>query len=85
MPEIVNSDQGSQYTSALWTQYLEQKGISISIYGKGRAWDNVWIEPIWKLLKYDYIYLNPVDDGFELLNRVQIHHRLLPSKSTSYH
>jgi putative transposase len=43
-PEIVNSDQGSQYTSALWTQYLEQEGIRISMDGKGRALDNVWIE-----------------------------------------
>jgi putative transposase len=40
-PEIVNSDQGSQYTSALWTQYLEQEGIKISMDGKGRALDNV--------------------------------------------
>ena len=43
-PEIVNSDQGSQYTSALWTQYLEQLGIKISMDGKGRALDNIWIE-----------------------------------------
>ena len=41
-PEIINSDQGSQYTSALWTQYLEQQGIQISMDGKGRALDNVW-------------------------------------------
>ena len=72
-PEIVNSDQGSQYTSALWTQYLEQQGISISMDGKGRALDNVWIERFWKSLKYDYIYLNPVDDGFELYGGVQNH------------
>ena len=43
-PEIVNSDQGSQYTSAMWTQFLEQHGIKISMDGKGRALDNVWIE-----------------------------------------
>ena len=72
-PEIVNSDQGCQYTSALWTQYLEQQGISISMDGKGRALDNVWIERFWKSLKYDYIYLNPVDDGFELYGGVQNH------------
>lgn len=69
-PEIVNSDQGSQYTSALWTQYLEQQGISISMDGKGLTLDNVWIERFWKSLKYDYIYLNPVDDGFELYGGV---------------
>ena len=43
-PEILNSDQGCQYTSAIWTQYLEQQGIQISMDGKGRALDNVWIE-----------------------------------------
>jgi putative transposase len=72
-PEIVNSDQGSQYTSALWTQYLEEQGILISMDGKGRALDNVWIERFWKSLKYDYIYLHPVDDGFELAGGVQNH------------
>lgn len=72
-PEIINSDQGSQYTSALWTQYLEQQGIQISMDGKGRALDNVWIERFWKSLKYDYIFLNPADDGLELLEGVQRH------------
>jgi len=72
-PEIINSDQGSQYTSALWTQYLEKKGIKISMDGKGRATDNAWIERFWKSIKYDYIYLNPCDDGFELFEGVQIH------------
>lgn len=72
-PEIVNSDQGSQYTSAMWTQYLEQQGINISMDGKGRALDNVWIERFWKSLKYDHVYLNPADDGFELYEGVQNH------------
>jgi putative transposase len=64
-PEIVNSDQGSQYTSAAWLQYLEQESIQVSMDGKGRATDNVWIERFWKSLKYDYVYLNPAEDGFE--------------------
>lgn len=72
-PEIINSDQGTQYTSALWTQYLEQQQIKISMDGKGRALDNVWIERFWKSLKYDYIYLNPAEDGFELYEGVQNH------------
>lgn len=72
-PEIVNSDQGSQYTSTLWTHYLEQQGIQISMDGKGRALDNVWIERFWKSLKYDYIFLHPADDGFELFEGVQNH------------
>jgi putative transposase len=72
-PEIINSDQGSQYTSALWTQYVEAEGIRVSMDGKGRALDNVWIERFWKSLKYDYIYLNPADDGLELYEGVQDH------------
>ena len=70
---ILNSDQGTQYTSALWTQYLEQQQIQISMDGKGRALDNVWIERFWKSLKYDYIYLNPAEDGCELYEGVQNH------------
>lgn len=72
-PEILNSDQGSQYTSALWTQYLESQGIRISMDGKGRALDNIWIERFWKSIKYNYIYLNPADDGLELYGGVQAH------------
>lgn len=72
-PKIINSDQGSQFTSAMWTQYLESEDILISMDGKGRATDNVWIERFWKSLKYDYIYLNPCDNGFELFEGVQNH------------
>jgi putative transposase len=72
-PEIINSDQGSQYTSFDWTNALERAEIKISMDGKGRAKDNTWIERFWKTLKYDYVYLNPCDDGFELLGGVQNH------------
>jgi putative transposase len=72
-PEIINSDQGCQYTSAMWTQYLEENNIQISMDGKGRALDNVWIERFWKSLKYDHVYLHPAEDGFELYEGVQNH------------
>jgi len=72
-PEIVNSDQGSQYTSALWIEYLEKEEIKVSMDGKGRALDNVYIERFWKSIKYDYVYLNPCDDGFELAKGIQNH------------
>ena len=49
-PDIVNSDQGSQFTSALWTQTLEDLMIKISMDGKGRAIDNRWIERFWRTL-----------------------------------
>ncbi len=72
-PEIINTDQGSQYTSAMWTQYLEKLGIRISMDGKGRATDNIWIERFWKSFKNDFVYLNPCDDGFELFGGAQNH------------
>jgi putative transposase len=70
-PEILNSDQGSQYTSFAWTNYLEKENIKISMDGKGRATDNIWIERFWKSIKYNYIYLNPCDNGLELFEGVQ--------------
>jgi putative transposase len=65
-PEIVNSDQGSQFTCELWISYLESQGIKISMDGKGRALDNIFIERLWRSVKYDYVYLNPANDGNEL-------------------
>lgn len=70
-PEIINSDQGSQYTSHAWTTYLETENIKISMDGKGRATDNIWIERFWKNIKYNYIYLNPSDTGLELFKGLQ--------------
>ena len=67
-PEIVNSDQGSQFTSALWIDYLEDKKnkIRISMDGRGRALDNIFIERFWRTVKYDYVYLQPAENGQEL-------------------
>jgi putative transposase len=70
-PETINSDQGSQNTSCLWTHYNENAGIKISMDGKGRALENVWIERFWKSIKYDYVYLHPAEDGFELYECIQ--------------
>ena len=72
-PEIINSDQGSQYTSALWIQFLERNQIKISMDGKGRATDNTWIERFWKSIKNDYVYLNPCEDGLDLYEGIQNH------------
>jgi putative transposase len=57
-PDIFNSDQGSQYTSDDFTSLLKNKGIKISMDGKGRALDNIYIERFWRSLKYENIYLN---------------------------
>ena len=56
-PEIFNSDQGSQFTSAAWTDVLKTHGICISMDGKGQWTDNVFIERLWRSLKYECVYL----------------------------
>lgn len=93
-PEIINSDQGSQFTSALWTSTLNGLGIQISMDGKGRAIDNRWIERFWKTLKYNYIYLNPPENGIELYegvdyyinyyNEGKTHHTIKETPSNRY-
>jgi putative transposase len=70
-PEIINSDQGSQFTCALWTEFLDESGIQISMDGKGRATDNIYIERFWRTLKQDYVYLKPALDGLELFNGIK--------------
>ena len=69
-PEMINSDQGSQFTSAIWTNTLDEMHIKVSMDGKGRAIDNRWIERFWRTLKYKHIYLNPAEDGLELMNNI---------------
>ena len=66
----MTSDQGSQYTSFVWTSFLEKKDIKISMDGKGRATDNAWIERFWRTIKKNYLYLNPAETGTDLYRRV---------------
>ena len=65
-PQIFNTDQGSQYTSNIFTDILKSNHIEISMDGKGRAIDNIMIERFWKSIKYEYIYLNEIATGTEL-------------------
>lgn len=65
-PEIINSDQGSQFTCALWTEYVDSQNIIVSMDGRGRATDNIFIERLWRTVKRDYIYIRPADNGTEL-------------------
>ena len=62
-PEIFNSDQGSQFTAEAFTSVLLDAGVKISMDGVGRAIDNVFIERLWRTLKYDHIYLTPPRTG----------------------
>ena len=64
-PEIFNTDQGSQFTSAAFTGALAQAGVAISMDGRGRWMDNVFIERLWRSLKYEDVYLKGYADGRE--------------------
>jgi putative transposase len=57
-PEIFNTDQGSQFTSEAFTGRLKEEGIQISMDGRGRWADNVYIERLWRSLKYEHVYLH---------------------------
>lgn len=70
-PEIMNTDQGSQFTSPIFIETLKKNNIQISMDGKGRALDNIYIERFWRSIKYEYIYLNPANGGIELLKGVR--------------
>ena len=71
-PEIVNTDQGSQFTAELFTSLiLENKTSKLSMDGKGRATDNAFIERFWRSAKYEKIYLNPPSDGLDLFIKIR--------------
>ena len=63
-PEIFNTDQGSQFTSFAFTARLREAGIRISMDGRGRCMDNIFIERLWRSLKYEAVYLHEIADGF---------------------
>lgn len=67
-PLIFNTDQGTQFTSQKFLDILKSKEIRISMDGRGRALDNVFVERLWRTVKYEYLYLNPSNDGQELYN-----------------
>ena len=85
-PEIFNTDQGSQFTSDLFINELIGNGIKISMDGKGRALDNIFIERLWRSVKYENVYLNVYENGLSLweglekyflfYNHVRIHQSL---------
>ena len=86
VPEIFNTDQGSQYTSEVHTNVLKSNGIKISMDGKGRAIDNIFIERLWRTVKYENVYLQAYSDGrslysglekyFEFYNNKRFHQSL---------
>lgn len=85
-PQIFNSDQGSQFTSEVFTSYLEEKNIRISQDGKGRAFDNIFVERLWRSVKYEEVYIkdySTIADAvqslgkyFEFYNHQRLHQAL---------
>jgi len=73
VPEIFNTDQGSHFTADGWVSILKEHGVQISMDGKGRALDNVYVERFWRTIKYEWIYLNPAEDGIELRKGIAIY------------
>jgi putative transposase len=64
-PEIFNTDQGSQFTSFAFTGVLKAAEVTISMDGRGRCMDNIFIERLWRSLKYEAVYLHELTDGFK--------------------
>ncbi|MGP1463869.1 IS3 family transposase [Tannerella sp.] len=87
-PEIFNTDQGCQFTSDAFIKVLTDNEIKISMDGKERALDNVFIERLWRSVKYEHIYLNVYEDGVSLwkgLNRYfRFYNQERPHQSLSY-
>jgi putative transposase len=85
-PEIFNSDQGSQFTSEKFTGELESRGIAVSMDGRGRCLDNIFIERLWRSLKYEEVYLrdyarvpearNGIGNWFQFYNHERPHQSL---------
>ena len=65
-PEVFNTDQGSQFTSSEFTGVLNTWGVEISMDGRGRCHDNIFVERLWRTVKYECIYLNAFEDGRHL-------------------
>jgi putative transposase len=64
-PEIMNTDQGSQFTGAAWITTLTDADVKISMDGRGRYLDNIFIERLWRSLKQEAVYLHELQDGFQ--------------------
>jgi putative transposase len=85
-PQVFNTDQGSQFTSIAFTDVLKDAGVQISMDGKGRVFDNIFVERLWRTVKYEEVYLKDyggVDEArrsigryFEFYNNVRLHQSL---------
>jgi len=75
-PEILNTDQGSQFTSVEFTEYVtRERQVRLSMDGKGRALDNIFVERLWRSVKYEHVYLFPADDGLQCFRGLEEYFR----------
>lgn len=76
-PEIINSDQGVQFTSRAYLELIQSKGIRISMSGRGKCWDNIIVERLWRSIKYEEVYLKQYEneqDAYEgISNYIKIY------------
>jgi len=79
-PEIFNTDQGSQFTSIDFTGRLKKEGIAISMDGKGRWCDNVFVERFWRSIKYEEVYLHAYDSVSEARSRIGLYIQFFNSR-----
>jgi len=87
-PTIWNSDQGSQFTSPQYTERLLSKGVQISMDGRGRAFDNIFIERFWRSLKYEEVYLhdygNPREARQGITRYIGLYNHTRPHEALGY-
>ena len=87
-PDIFNTDQGAQFTAPAFTAVLENADIRISMDGKGRALDNIFIERFWRSLKYEDVYLKRYESGAALFggldNYITFYNHVRPHQSLGY-
>ena len=94
-PEIFNTDQGAQFTADAFTKTLRDQRVAISMDGKGRCIDNVFVERLWRSVKYEEVYLHAYEDGaeararialyFEFYNRARLHQALGYQTPEAFH
>ena len=88
-PEIMNSDQGSHFTSPKYTELFTSRGVKISMDHRGRAFDNIFIERLWRSVKYENVYPREYDTPKEarigIKEYFQFYNQLRPHQSLKYH
>jgi len=87
-PEIFNTDQGVQFTAQAFTSLIEDAGVRMSMDGRGRALDNVFVERLWRSVKYEDVYLHNYEDGTQLYDGLERYFRFYnherPHQSLQY-